>query len=257
MDSNLYSLLTPHFVIIHVGPQRKNFHIHRDVLIDRSAFFKAALLGNFLEAQTQELSFPEDDEEAFTQLVKWIYTTNPPHRPQDEPGLLSCLALFTLAEKYLQEYLCNLCSDLVRAYYRDPSKMVSPSVISYAYSNIQRGLLQNFLCRVAAVQSRHLKSSSVFRELLMESGTFAADFAYFLIDDTVSITSYCGRALNCSFHKHDCTPVCKGLTGKYRTAEEIELSFKDPRTSPRQSPERHMIDQHSNNRETLHECYSI
>ena len=56
-------------VDIFVGAERKQFHLHHDLLCDRSDYFKACFEGDFKEAEQKELFLPEDDIESFGLFV--------------------------------------------------------------------------------------------------------------------------------------------------------------------------------------------
>lgn len=55
-----------------VGPAQELFQVHRDVLT-RSLWFKRALEGGFLEAETQTINLPEEDPVIFSFVVAYLY----------------------------------------------------------------------------------------------------------------------------------------------------------------------------------------
>lgn len=61
-------------VLIHVGPQEKAFALRKDVLIEHSRFFRAALSGSFKQAAEQIIRLPEIEYEAFERYVQWTHT---------------------------------------------------------------------------------------------------------------------------------------------------------------------------------------
>lgn len=56
-----------------VGPEKKEFCIHKNLLVAASPFFKEALDGPFAEATSQQVSLPEHDPEIFELFSDWLY----------------------------------------------------------------------------------------------------------------------------------------------------------------------------------------
>jgi hypothetical protein len=70
----LGSFTTSEIVTVLVGPKRKRFHLHRDLICQRSPFMEKCLSKNrFSEGEKNELYLPEDDPKAFAIVVDWIY----------------------------------------------------------------------------------------------------------------------------------------------------------------------------------------
>lgn len=60
-------------VTLYVGEDRTRYHAHEDTLC-QLPFFRAALQGQFKEALEKSISMPEDDPEAVSALIEWLYT---------------------------------------------------------------------------------------------------------------------------------------------------------------------------------------
>jgi len=60
-------------VTIEVGEDKAKFHIHKTLLCDASAFFKAALKPGFKESRNQKVKLPEDTTETFELFLSWLY----------------------------------------------------------------------------------------------------------------------------------------------------------------------------------------
>lgn len=60
-------------VIIYVGPERKRYLIHKDLLTKQSEFFDKALNGKFKEAEENSIYLEEESPAAFDLLVGWLY----------------------------------------------------------------------------------------------------------------------------------------------------------------------------------------
>lgn len=59
-------------ITLYVGEDRIEYHVHEDTLC-KLPFFRAALLGQFKEATEKAITMPEDDPEAVSALIKWLY----------------------------------------------------------------------------------------------------------------------------------------------------------------------------------------
>jgi hypothetical protein len=60
-------------VVIYVGPERKRYLIHKDLLTKQSEFFDRALNGKFKEAEENSIYLVEESPVAFDLLVGWLY----------------------------------------------------------------------------------------------------------------------------------------------------------------------------------------
>ncbi|KAL8686859.1 MAG: hypothetical protein Q9218_006810 [Villophora microphyllina] len=108
--------LQRYMVTIIVGKSGKDFYTHRDLLYDRSSYFRAALSGSFKEAQTGQIEFPNEAEAAFRLFLSWLYGSEL-SPPTTKEGLQVFISLLCFARTILLEELSNLCMDQVRYYY--------------------------------------------------------------------------------------------------------------------------------------------
>lgn len=69
-------------VIVQVGPDAKQFCVHKDLICARSPFFQAALSNSWKEASERTVSLPEDDTKAFELYLNWLYTQKLTSKPQ-------------------------------------------------------------------------------------------------------------------------------------------------------------------------------
>ena len=60
-------------ITVLVGPGKKSYTLHQDLLCAHSPFFSKCLNGNFAEKHTDQVSLPEDSPDAFEHFVHWIY----------------------------------------------------------------------------------------------------------------------------------------------------------------------------------------
>jgi len=66
------STLMSTIITIAVGPSRRLFACHEDVL-SISPFFAAALQGPFVEAQTKQVVLPDEEPEIFSSVLEYLY----------------------------------------------------------------------------------------------------------------------------------------------------------------------------------------
>ncbi|KAJ9603694.1 hypothetical protein H2200_011880 [Cladophialophora chaetospira] len=99
-DSDPKSFATSPLIKVFVGEKRKEYNIHKDVLIKGSPFFKACLSANMLEATTNEISLPEDQCCAFDLLVAWLYHEKTYKVANNTRAVLSAMKAYQLGDKY-------------------------------------------------------------------------------------------------------------------------------------------------------------
>ncbi|OBT66072.1 hypothetical protein VE03_05158 [Pseudogymnoascus sp. 23342-1-I1] len=112
-------------VIVGQGEGAKKFVIHKDLLMNKVAFFEKMFNSKFFESSTGTAILPEDSPEAFEVLVEWIYcsTLKTLHGEETDDPYLPDLAIsiIGLAEKYMLPelgdraitYLANVGKELV------------------------------------------------------------------------------------------------------------------------------------------------
>lgn len=54
-------------------PSGKTFHLHIDVLCDKSGYFHAALTGGFAETASKKLALTDVSDNTFAFFLKWLY----------------------------------------------------------------------------------------------------------------------------------------------------------------------------------------
>jgi hypothetical protein len=219
------SVLTSDMVDIFVGPKRKRFHLHKELLCDRSEYFRAVFQGGFAESASNELFLPDDDVAALEIFVNWIYGAQL-RQPTRIEELHTYLALLALSEKFVTEYLQNTTSDLIRGFYRQSGSKVGPEDIMFVYENTTGRKMCGFMAGLVALQlslnETHPEYDkdllSALQGPLASAGPFAGDFTWFLMQTRCFSPSYAAARISellahdnsCSFHYHDRTPLCKG-----------------------------------------------
>lgn len=206
-------------VDIIVGPEQKIFHLHRDLLCQRSVYFQACFEDHSEKAEANEHMLPGDSAESFGLFVVWLYGASLMSIPSEE-DLSVYLDLVILAEKLCLEYLRNEATDHILRFYRTSPPKVAAHTIRAFYENTSVGdplrkLVFRFVSWMAVVHK-----TTVFgpdeTDLLKGGGELALHF-------TSMLAFYCfnthgshnhiknmdpRRRSNCDFHKHNSTPVC-------------------------------------------------
>ncbi|KEQ69509.1 hypothetical protein M436DRAFT_67171 [Aureobasidium namibiae CBS 147.97] len=57
-----------------VGPDKKEFTVHRDLLVFYSDYFRAAFNGSFIEATNKKIDLLDVNQEVFEHFITWLYT---------------------------------------------------------------------------------------------------------------------------------------------------------------------------------------
>lgn len=166
---------------IYVGPERKQFTVHEDLLCDRLAFFKAAFTGRFKEGRDKCMDMPEDDPAAFAALVSWVYSGSLEcgcdSESQDsiinesEDELLWC-SLWVLADKINCDSLANAAIHTLRncLYYREHREQkICAKTIEFVYSNtMENSALRNVIVEEFVERYFTLSSTPELKAKLLE-----------------------------------------------------------------------------------------
>lgn len=144
-DFFLVSFTTSEIVTVLVGPKRKRFYLHRDLICQRSPFMEKCLSKNrFSEGDKNELYLPEDDPKAFSVLVEWIYRgrlpgiVTPGSASVGYVDVVDMSAAYCMADKFGMEELQNGIMDCVRASYR--ANVASHHAHTHGHSHTHHGI---------------------------------------------------------------------------------------------------------------------
>lgn len=217
------SYLTNHMVDIFVGARRKKYHLHRDLLCERSEVFKASFMGGPKEAEVKEMALPKDNVESFELFIGWLYGGSLISIPSEDE-LLAYVDLVSLARKLCLERLQNETMDHILIFYRTSSRKVDAHTIRSVYENTSAGdRLRVLTIRCAswtAVYNETFFFAPDDKDLIMGGGEIAIDFTsmlaryYIHTKGTHELIKEFDprRKSNCFYHKHSSTPVCGDLS---------------------------------------------
>lgn len=105
-----------HFML---GPDKKVFTIHKNLLCKTAPYFEAALNGSFKEALEQSIEMPEDDPTMFECFQVWIYTGSivGTNETENDVETLTLIKVYAFAERLniidLQNVAMHLLIDQV------------------------------------------------------------------------------------------------------------------------------------------------
>ncbi len=148
MLTSPHRLLTSELVTVYVGPSKKKWVLHKNLLCARSSFFETAFGGNFKESKENAIYLPEDDKAAFELLAGWLYNGGISRR--HDTGAEHCwsvIRLYILGSKLNMETLRNDAMDRIRRHY-----------MNKGYSNDSKDLAE-----VATYIFVHTPQSSLLR----------------------------------------------------------------------------------------------
>jgi BTB/POZ domain len=75
-DLKLLRYVAGDAVTILVGPKRKRYIVHKDLICEKSEYFAKAFNENcFKEGIEKEMYLPEDEPDAFDLFIRWLYNS--------------------------------------------------------------------------------------------------------------------------------------------------------------------------------------
>ncbi|KAL9613888.1 MAG: hypothetical protein Q9204_008866, partial [Flavoplaca sp. TL-2023a] len=204
-----------------------SFTLHRDLVCDRSSHFRAALLGQFEEASTGIIEFPDLEDSVFKMFILWIYGSHI-EKLSSHDDLNRCIALMCFARTILLEELHNDCMDTIRKYFRARTSVkANPPVtaihICLAYHTVpELPTLRLFVCLEAALHMRFKSmkeltngtDGGIFHQV-EQGGDFAVDFTKMLVYQSKGYHQYVAagktisKAYDCMFHNHSTSDTCQ------------------------------------------------
>lgn len=215
------SFLASDMVDFFVGTKRKRYHLHKELLCDRSDYFKAAFHGRFSESTSNELYLPDDDIAAFGLFVNWLYGS-PLKEFDTAEQLHDYLALWVLSDMLLIEYLQKLTVDRIRAYYCTTGDEVRAKDVMSIHRHPRASLLTRCMAGTLAQQAliehgdgiKNSARSGELTELMLAGGQLACDVSLYLMPwdpypADARLRSMLSVCASCDYHRHDTTPICK------------------------------------------------
>jgi BTB/POZ domain len=119
------------WITVYVGPERREFKLHKLLVCTKSPYFDKCFNGNFAEAKTAECRFPEDDSSAFEIFMNYLYTGQV---PKDCSGITASertdtalVSFYLLADKLLlpNEAKTSTINSLI-SWCKDQNSIIGP-----------------------------------------------------------------------------------------------------------------------------------
>lgn len=118
-------------VQVKVGHNKEVFTFHKNLLCQIAPYFKAALNGNFKEAQEQSIEMLEDDPVVFKYFQLWIYTGSITEANETKKDVETSILvrIYTFAEGLniidLQNVVMNFLIDRIIDLHEIPTEQIS------------------------------------------------------------------------------------------------------------------------------------
>jgi hypothetical protein len=126
------SFTTSPIVKVIVGEERKIYHFHEALLVEKSSFFEACLSSGMIEQQNDEIVLPEDPCTGFNIIAHWIYYGEFKTIPHNFE-LLPLLEAWVMADKYSLSDLQNDIIEQLKAYWQ--ARHVHPKWLLWLMEN--------------------------------------------------------------------------------------------------------------------------
>ncbi len=213
---------------IFIGRKRKEYHVHTDLLCDRSKWFKTYFANP--HEDRHNVYRPDIDASDFEAFLQWLYTSclHLPYAPPNQ-SVRPLLYLYFLATKFECEMLCNVIMDGVRYYYRDAESLPLHDVL-FVYSKCRYpNPLRTFMVTgwtYDVLQDEENRIDVVYGDevgsVLEKGGDLAKDLYREMMDRAVRHRDEEGgdnpylKSYPLTFHIHDDTPQCDECKDKER-----------------------------------------
>ncbi|KAF4626408.1 hypothetical protein G7Y89_g11753 [Cudoniella acicularis] len=212
-------------VDLFVGPEKKRFHVHKSVLCQRVPYFRAMFESEFIEAQENLATFPEDNAESFDVLLIWIYTGKLQQLRRDSVSnkwTWSPIDFFQLAEKLCLPIVMDRTMDTMRAIDCETHMGMGLGSISNTYSktgtkSAMRKYAIDCLLFIFFESKRHQWPVSTFQDFMKDNPDMAVDFmegirAVYDQKKTRLLNPSNTKIPNCQYHCHGADEPCPHST---------------------------------------------
>lgn len=224
-------LLSGPTVDIFVGPERKHWSLHRNLLCHHSAYFETEFQGHEVpkggkKDGDNQLELPDDDPRGFEFLVKWLYQgqLEDVAEATDEQKYeyaVTSHKLYMLCDKFDMIRLKNLAMDQYRRYLNEAQLVPDADEINEIYRASPVGSpFRRLMTKIAARQIMDPevdKDAESYRQCFEDNPDFAVEMVNairymsggMLFDDPTA-------GEECSYHDHRDGSMCNGK-GKKKT----------------------------------------
>ncbi|GAB1736337.1 hypothetical protein NU219Hw_g7002t1 [Hortaea werneckii] len=181
-------LLSGPLVDIYVGPDKRHWCLHRNLLCHHSTYFETEFEGHevprTMKADGQTLDLPDDDPVGFELLVKWLYQGQLENSlegtdEQKYEHAVACYKLYLLCEKFDMIKLKNSAMDLYRQGLHEAQLVPDADEINEIYRKAPVGspfrrLMTNISAR-QIMDNGARKDAETYRKCFVDNPEFAVD----------------------------------------------------------------------------------
>ncbi|KAK5674885.1 hypothetical protein LTS10_012297 [Elasticomyces elasticus] len=216
-------LLSGPTVDIYVGPERRHWSLHRNLLCHHSSFFETEFEGHEVPKGDKDgenkLELPEDDAKGFELLVKWLYQgqledSSVLTEEEKYDYAVACHKLYMLCDKFDMIHLKNLAMDLYRANLNAAQLVPDADEINEIYRSSPaespyRALMTNIAAR-QIMDPDVDKDAASYRKCFQDNPDFAVEMVNairymsggMLFDDPTELGE-------CEYHDHSDGSTCQ------------------------------------------------
>ena len=176
-------------MIVGTAPNKDTWHLPKELLINSSPFFAAALNGSFAEATSKVIKLPENKPDAFALFIQWLYVGEiatsicPADHDDDNDDDHLCCSLIIIQAWILGDKLgCSIFKDLamLRLISLFDHWVIDANTVRTAYQGSAHGSqLRKFLLdqvRYETWDKRLLSSTDEWLSLARDCVDFGEDF---------------------------------------------------------------------------------
>ena len=192
-------------VYVKVGKDLKAFGLHKGLLCNRSAYFRAALEGNFKEAKEQVVLLPEDDVDVFELFQFWLYSGNLLDTGESIVNLSASLlvSLYLFAETRCIPQLQDMTIDALIHHIEVTNTFPTGSIPQIYDNTTETSPLRRLLVDVAAREGERRNGSWFSEERQhLYNRTFLIDLVVALYDRNPKARVQDFTGLRCDYHVH-------------------------------------------------------
>lgn len=126
------SFATSQIVTVFVGPGRRPFYLHKDLLLQKCPFFEKCLKDSSNAGHENEVPLAEDSSVAWARFSDWMYRDEIIElEDEEENNVLSFARTYVLADKFCMTSFKNAIVDACRAYAR--RWVIWPTTLAYLH----------------------------------------------------------------------------------------------------------------------------
>ncbi|KAK4901535.1 hypothetical protein LTR27_001307 [Elasticomyces elasticus] len=197
-----------------VGPKKQEFVVHKDVIIPRSGFFKAAVSSRWSAGgDGKSVKLGDEDPLVFAKYLECLYTSTV-HMDDAVSDQREAIELYVLADKLGDLKSANIIIDRIMAWIDQTEIIPGVSCVAYALANsTEKSQLRRLLVDyyVHECDGKAFEEATQSPELCIEIVREYARLKICSWDATVDnvFNEECSKRQRCYYHQHDETcPPC-------------------------------------------------